>query len=279
MIATGFGLSLLVLLAVGLLQYRTTQHLVEATQLVFHTDGGFGPNPVLLSEVKDAESGGPGLCGHRRRKVPRPYRGAAAESARRLKGLRQLTSDNVLRRNGWTSWQPLVSRRFDHLGKVLQSLEEGGLPAARDFMNQGEGLKLTNNISQIAAEMENEERRLLVQRNAAAEASTRRTNAIILAGTLVAIGLLCGAALIIGRDTAERKRAEMARQQSEEQYRLLVETVQEYAIILLDPDGRVTTWNEGAERIKGYRAKKSWGGIFLAFIRPKTRSGPSRRKN
>lgn len=46
---------------------------------------------------------------------------------------------------------------------------------------------------------------------------------------------------------------------------LLVDTVDEYAIFLLDPYGRVATWNRGAERIKGYRAEEILGQHFEIF--------------
>jgi PAS domain S-box-containing protein len=45
----------------------------------------------------------------------------------------------------------------------------------------------------------------------------------------------------------------------EEQFRLLVEAVQDYAIFMLDPAGNVTTWNAGAERIKQYAAREIQG--------------------
>ena len=44
-----------------------------------------------------------------------------------------------------------------------------------------------------------------------------------------------------------------------EQLRLLVDRVRDYAIFLLDPDGRVASWNAGAERIKGYQAAEILG--------------------
>src|SRR5213078_995835 len=44
--------------------------------------------------------------------------------------------------------------------------------------------------------------------------------------------------------------------------RLMVDTVQDYAIILLDPEGRVVSWNAGAQRIKGYRAEEIVGQHF-----------------
>jgi PAS domain S-box-containing protein len=51
----------------------------------------------------------------------------------------------------------------------------------------------------------------------------------------------------------------------EERFRLLVESVKEYAIFMLDPQGRITTWNAGAERIKGYTADEIIGQHFSRF--------------
>ena len=53
-----------------------------------------------------------------------------------------------------------------------------------------------------------------------------------------------------------------------DQFRLLVEAVKDYAIFLLDPDGRVISWNRGAERIKGYRAEEILGQHFSRFYEP-----------
>ena len=53
--------------------------------------------------------------------------------------------------------------------------------------------------------------------------------------------------------------------QSDELFRLLVESVKDYAIFLLDPDGFVRSWNAGAERIKGYRADEIIGKHFSVF--------------
>src|SRR5262249_62250339 len=51
----------------------------------------------------------------------------------------------------------------------------------------------------------------------------------------------------------------------EERFRLLVEGVKDYAIFMLDPAGRVVSWNAGAERIKGYRAGEIIGQSFEKF--------------
>jgi PAS domain S-box-containing protein len=54
--------------------------------------------------------------------------------------------------------------------------------------------------------------------------------------------------------------------ESEERFRILVEGVQDYAIFTLDPDGKVVTWNAGAERIKGYKAEEIIGQNFSRFF-------------
>jgi len=70
------------------------------------------------------------------------------------------------------------------------------------------------------------------------------------------------------QDVTAQRQAEEELRQSEERFRLLVETVQDYAIFMLDPNGHVISWNAGAERIKGYRASDIIGRHFRTFYPP-----------
>jgi len=72
----------------------------------------------------------------------------------------------------------------------------------------------------------------------------------------------------VARDITERKRADDVLRESEERFRLLVNGVKEYAILTLDPAGNITSWNQGAERIKGYKANEIVGRHFSAFYPP-----------
>jgi hypothetical protein len=77
-------------------------------------------------------------------------------------------------------------------------------------------------------------------------------------------GALVGYAKVT-RDLTERRAAEQALHQSEQRFRLLVGAVSDYGIFMLDPTGRVASWNEGAERIKGYTANEIIGRHFSTF--------------
>src|SRR5256884_551077 len=72
----------------------------------------------------------------------------------------------------------------------------------------------------------------------------------------------------VTRDMTERKTVEDALRQSEETFQLLTESVQDYAIFMLDPEGRVASWNAGAELIKGYRPQEILGEHFSKFYPP-----------
>ncbi|HTU63355.1 MAG TPA: PAS domain S-box protein, partial [Polyangiales bacterium] len=69
----------------------------------------------------------------------------------------------------------------------------------------------------------------------------------------------------VTRDLTERRRQEQQVLESEQRFRLLVESVRDYAIFMLDEQGNVSTWNVGAQRIKGYDAQEIIGQHFSRF--------------
>jgi PAS domain S-box-containing protein len=76
----------------------------------------------------------------------------------------------------------------------------------------------------------------------------------------------------VTRDMTERRAAQEALRESERRFRLLVDGVVDYAIYMLDLDGRITNWNSGAERIKGYTASEIIGEHFSRFYTEEDRA-------
>jgi PAS domain S-box-containing protein len=92
-----------------------------------------------------------------------------------------------------------------------------------------------------------------------------------------AAGELVGFAKIT-RDLTERRAAEEALKKSQEQFRLLVQGVSDYAIYLLDPQGVVANWNLGAHRIKGYSSEEIIGNHFSIFYTDEDREAGEPQK-
>ncbi|HEX8621718.1 MAG TPA: PAS domain S-box protein [Allosphingosinicella sp.] len=84
-------------------------------------------------------------------------------------------------------------------------------------------------------------------------------------------GKLLGFAKIT-RDDTEKRAAVVALQESERRFRTLVQGVKDYALYMLDPDGRVSNWNTGAETIKGYKADEIVGQHFSRFYTEEDRA-------
>ncbi|NMR19746.1 PAS domain S-box protein [Cellulomonas fimi] len=78
--------------------------------------------------------------------------------------------------------------------------------------------------------------------------------------------------LLQSQDVSAQRSTERALFESEERFRLLVESVMDYAIFMLDPAGRIASWNRGAERLKGYRAEEALGQHFRLFYTPEAKA-------
>jgi PAS domain S-box-containing protein len=76
----------------------------------------------------------------------------------------------------------------------------------------------------------------------------------------------------ITRDDTDKREAALALQESERRFRTLVQGVKDYALYMLDPDGRVSNWNTGAETIKGYKADEIVGQHFSRFYTEEDRA-------
>jgi PAS domain S-box-containing protein len=116
--------------------------------------------------------------------------------------------------------------------------------------------------------MKQEEQTLLSQRLEKAGASSRRTRIFIVAGNILAFLALFASAIFTFQEMNRRHEAELSLHRNEQRFRLMVSAVKDYAILMLDTEGKVASWNAGAERTKGYSSEEILGKHFSIFYEP-----------
>ncbi len=196
------------------------------------------------------------------------YRTEVSALKRHVADLRNLTADNPGQLRRVSKLEKLADERIARAAKVVGLRRERGVEAAADEIRKGPGPRITSEFQQIVREMQGEETRLFALRDAVAKEDLNQTKIILIAGTLLGLLITGAAGFIVQRDSTKRGRVEQALGDSEEQYRTLVQTVQDYAIFMLDPQGQIVTWNAGAERIKGYSAEEIVGHNYSRFFTP-----------
>jgi PAS domain S-box-containing protein len=265
---TGFGLALAILLAAGVVQYRTLQALVETDRWVAQTHAVVAEIEGAYSALQQSESGTRGYVATGEESYVRQHDAGISRLTAHLQAVRSLTADNPRQQRNLDKLVPVINRKIAVMHELIALRRERGFDAASQVLRQGEGLKVMNELRDGVDAMQTEERRLLETRVAASRAGVRSVDAVVILGNLMAIVVACAGSWIALRGSAARKRAEEVLRGSEERFRLLVGQVKDYAIIMLDPEGRVMSWNEGAQRIKGYVAFEIIRRNFACFYTP-----------
>lgn len=92
---------------------------------------------------------------------------------------------------------------------------------------------------------------------------------LVVSTAVISVVVIVWAVKSVERALADSDRIQTALRDRETQFALMAESIRDYAIFLLDRDGNVSTWNDGAQRIKGYTAKEIIGRHFSCFYPPK----------
>ncbi len=158
--------------------------------------------------------------------------------------------------------------KLAELKKSIDAYLTGGQSAALEVIRSNVGRDAMERITAaIDGAVASQNFLLTDQLERAAEDERRTSRVALLGGGLALISIVIGA--LVGVLSLRRiLSADAAQHASEERLRLLVENVVDYAIFMLDTDGNVTTWNAGAQRIKGYRADEIIGRHFSTFYTP-----------
>src|ERR1051326_2613551 len=169
-VALGFGVSVSMLVVIGVVAYRTTDVLVENNRMVTHTQAVLEALSTLLSSLTDAETGGRGFVLTGNESFLEPHHAALEAIPRDLADVRTLTSDNPNQQRRLDAAGPIIQARLAHLKRAIDLRRDEGFDAALKVVASGEGKAIMDELRKVISAMDLEERQLLKQRNDAAEA-------------------------------------------------------------------------------------------------------------
>ncbi|OAI49136.1 hypothetical protein AYO45_03265 [Gammaproteobacteria bacterium SCGC AG-212-F23] len=173
--------------------------------------------------------------------------------------IRHLTQDNPIQQHNMDTLEPLVKERLMFLSNNQSPLKTLSLSDKNQF-------ELEKSISHIINNIEHEEKNLLEKREKIYQSHANTSNFIFILVASLSEILILLTLILLNYYLIQRNRAERNKKESDERLRLFIDNCKDYAFIILDPNGYVTSWNKGAERIKGYKANEIIGKHFSVFF-------------
>ena len=216
----------------------------------------------LLFSMVDLETGMRGFVITGDEAYLGPFHSATASAGRQIDEMQRLLSDDPGQQQRIGELRSLVNAEIAASQRLVAMERASGTESASLAVKTGDTKVRMDRIRQVIAELLVAQDRSLDQQGLRGEYATRQARnalrTIVIANATAIIVVLFACYFVFLGDN-RRHQAEQQLIASESRFRLLVDNVKEYAIFLLDREGRITTWNAGAERIIGYRADEIIG--------------------
>jgi PAS domain S-box-containing protein len=267
-----FGSAIIIMLIVGTISYRVVVLSNESDRLVRHTHEVLENLGNLRAGMERLESGARGFILLGKEFYVDSYHAGVATATEQIANLRFLTQDNPEQQPRINDLEALIAGKVKLADRYMALRRAKGLDiAAAEAVAVGSvpGQQIMDDFRATVGKMNDEEMRLLVLRDADSKRRLRQTKAVLIIGTCLGLFIAGAAGWSVDRQNSKRGLAEAALRSSEENCRSLLDGVQDYAIVRLDPQGKILTWNVGAERMMGCFGQELASRTFSSFFSPK----------
>ena len=198
-IAGGFALSFLLLAAIGAVAYRSIRTLSLTSYWAAHTHEVLEQIAGVLGLMQDAETGQRGYIITGDESFLEPYQGATTAIVKTVDALQALTADNPSQQKRIARAVPLINAKLAMLKRTIEMRRSGETEQVTRLIQAGEGKRLMDDLRHVLSEMQHDERELLRQRGAEAEAAVSSATLAISVGTLLCLLLVTLVGFLITR--------------------------------------------------------------------------------
>ena len=248
-----------VLVSIAIASYVMSDRFADSEERVIHTQEVISLLKGTAAQVSAAESAQRGYVLSGDRTLLIEYDVGLQTIPERLRELQSLTADNPRQQQLLSQLEPAIDAKLALLRQSVELREKDPSAGEQQAELIGQGAVLETKILTLLTAMEEEENRLLQERSRVSARTQHRAAMVLVLAFLLASMMLVSLFLLMNSEVTRRTQAEVVARENEERFRLLVSGVQDHAIIRLDLDGRITTWNLGGERLFGYRSSEILG--------------------
>ena len=193
-----------------------------------------------------------------------PYAQGTTAIARQSAHLRELLRDTREQQANLAEFERLLPARLATAAQIVQARRTGGFDAAREVIATGTAAREMEVLRTVLDAMSRQQEGIFRQRAEEQHSTLARLATSVSAVTVV---LLTGLGLLYAQ-IRRRRAAQQELVESEERLRLMMQSVVDYAIVMLDAAGRVQTWNSGAQRILGSTRGEAQGRPLASLYPP-----------
>ncbi len=250
-IAIGFGLASAILIAIGVVSYRSIEELIYTSQQVEQSHEILENLESVLSNLTYAETGQRGYILTGNESYLEPYNTAIPGLNQNIENLKKLTADNPEQQNKLEILKPLIGKRIDLLSEIVRLRKERGFEAALAEIQTNQSRSLMNEVRSLIEEMEKQERALLNQRKIAASAIAHKSISIFLIAIFSSFAILAAVYYVIYREINERKQVEESLKQERNFISAVIDTASAL-VVVFNPQGQILRFNQACEQTTGY---------------------------